>query len=406
MIQILNPRQIWLGTVLLLVLQLFFQEITLISVNIIGMSLASIWLAFSSYSQFKFTPVKIALIALFLMNLSGLGSDAGRFEIEKKLSLLLFPLLFSMVELYEIDLKKIYKIFFISCLIGLTYIYSRLGIHFLETHELLAYHEILEGTSMHPSYCCLYLLTGMFGYAVLLTQNEKHSKGLVFKVLGILFAIVPFLALSAAKLQILNYLVCLGLFFVFTRKQISIWIPLSALLLIAVAMGIALKMSPQVQDRMRDISQAKQEIAPNDTNQTSTSARKYMWQSALKVVAHNPVLGVGAGNEAKALMKEYTAIDFQFGMYHNTDAHNQLLATSISHGLVGAFILLFIIIFPFTQKRFTTQPLFWLFYVPVTFTAMVESIFGVQKGIVFFCLFLMIFDSLSTPKEQKKAGAS
>jgi multisubunit Na+/H+ antiporter MnhE subunit len=91
-------------------------------------------------------------------------------------------------------------------------------------------------------------------------------------------------------------------------------------------------------------------------------------------------------------MAEYTAIDFLFGMYHNTDAHNQFLATTISHGLVGLLVLLFICVYPLTQKRFTGQPMFWFFYLPVMLTAMVESIFGVQKGIVFFCLFLMIFD--------------
>gem|GEM_PF-1431154 len=387
-----NAKQVWLGTAMLLVLQLFFQHIPFISLNIILLAVASIWVAFSPQRQWTVSPIKLALVALFLLNLSGLASQEGKFEMEKKLSLLLFPLLFSVCTLSQGELQKIYKIFFISCLVGLMFIYGRLGYHFLKTHELLAYHEMLEGTGLHPSYCILYMLTAFFSYAMLLLTREQRMKHDLLLVVGLLLAFLPFLALAAAKLQIINFLVCLLVFFIFLRKQINIWVPVGVLGVTVVAMLAAYSLSPQVQDRMRDISQASQEIAPNDTNQTSTSARKYMWQSALKVVQKNPILGVGTGNEAAALMVEYAAIDFQFGMHHNTDAHNQFMATTISHGVIGLLLLVFVFVYPLTKRRFTSQPLFWFFYLPVLLTAMVESIFGVQKGIVFFCLFLMIFD--------------
>jgi len=401
--QIVSPKLVWLGVLLLLVLQLFFQQINFISFNIILLILASLWLAFSKERQWNFTPLKYGFIALFLLNLSGLGTDAGRFEIEKKLSLILFPLCFSVVTIERKDLLKISKVLFLSCLVGLFFIYGRLGYHYYKTHELLAYHEILEGTGLHPSYCNLYLLTGFFSYAFLIVQNPNKSGYFYVTIISILFSIIPFLALSAAKVQILNYLVCLVLFFLFTRKQISIWVPVGALIVTSLAMVIVIAISPQVQDRMRDFSEAKKEIAPNDTNQTSTSARKYMWQSAVKLIKKNPIFGVGAGNENNALVEEYTAIDFQFGMYHRTDAHNQVLATAVSHGLVGVFALMFVFLYPLTRKRFINEPLFWFFYVPIALTALVESIFGVQKGIVFFCLFFMIFDSIQI--ESKKTGA-
>lgn len=399
----LNPKLVWLACLLLLVLQLFYQQITLISINIILLALAALWLAISKERQLHFGPMQGAMVLLYLLNLSGLDSDAGRFELEKKLSLLLFPLIFAVTTLSKQDLEKVFKIFFISGLVGLTFIYGRLGFHYFKTQELLAYHEMLEGTGLHPSYCILYMLTGFFGYSTVLLQHDVNRKKNLIWIVLLLLAFVPFLALAAAKLQIINFLVCILVFFVLLRKQISLWVPVAVLGVTVAAMLLAYSVSPQVQDRMRDFSQARQEIAPNDTNQTSTSARKYMWQSALKVIGKNPVLGVGAGKESAALMEEYTAIDFQFGMYHNTDAHNQFLATTISHGFIGLLVLLFICLYPLTQNRFTRQPMFWFFYLPVLLTAMVESIFGVQKGIVFFCLFLMVFDACQT--DTKKTGA-
>ena len=76
-------------------------------------------------------------------------------------------------------------------------------------------------------------------------------------------------------------------------------------------------------------------------------------------------------------------------IYHELNTHNQYIDTMISAGVVGLLLLLayFLIPLVFCIRTRRFDMVFFSFLFLVGFNALFESVFEVQKGIIFFCFF-------------------
>ena len=85
------------------------------------------------------------------------------------------------------------------------------------------------------------------------------------------------------------------------------------------------------------------------TNETSI-VDKFMldnripiWKSAIKIIKHNFVFGVGPGDASEELLKEYKNAGYTEMCYDNLNAHNQFLEVLLGTGMIGFLIFISIL---------------------------------------------------------------
>lgn len=95
-------------------------------------------------------------------------------------------------------------------------------------------------------------------------------------------------------------------------------------------------------------------------------------------------------------------------IYHELNTHNQFIDTTISAGIIGLLLLLAYFVIPLVlwikERRF--DMLFFSFLFLVGFNAMFESVFEVQKGIIFFCFFNCLLFNMSFRQAQSVVDKS
>lgn len=112
---------------------------------------------------------------------------------------------------------------------------------------------------------------------------------------------------------------------------------------LAVGMMIicSLLLSSQVaRDRIHLIKTEVTSYLEGDYKMTSIGSRLNMWQGAVKIIMHKPVLGVGTGGYAKE-MEKYTVSEM---MEVHDHPHNSYLYILVSYGVVGGGLLLWFLI--------------------------------------------------------------
>lgn len=141
---------------------------------------------------------------------------------------------------------------------------------------------------------------------------------------------------------------------------------------------------------------------PNDginiREAVSSVPRYRQWSSACQLIEENWIAGVGLSNSRNELKERYLENGF-LGEYElGLDAHNQFLEEMIANGIPGIVILLWMMYGPFLlRNNLRNKVLAKAFIVVFTVSALFESMFNRQWGIMFFMLFYCMI--LFTPQE-------
>ena len=123
----------------------------------------------------------------------------------------------------------------------------------------------------------------------------------------------------------------------------------------------------------------------------SASSRPELWKESLELILEHPLLGVGTGDIKDELMKKYRQHHFDYAISRKLNPHNQFLHTTTSIGIIGLLILLFC----FTLQAVTAikkkDVLYFCFLFVIVLNALTESVLEVEKGIILFGFFSMLF---------------
>ncbi|MFT5285684.1 MAG: O-antigen ligase/tetratricopeptide (TPR) repeat protein [Planctomycetota bacterium] len=198
----------------------------------------------------------------------------------------------------------------------------------LEAAQVLEMGHVLRGTrlrlfSLHPN------LTGTF-----LALELVLAAGLIVGATGwrrwllivISLATVPALYLTRSRTAWMAALVGLAVLFLARRVSRKVWFGLgsaaAALFLVVVF-----------------VAPVREAVLRPSTSDQSLSQRIYLWDASAKLVAENPVMGIGPNNY---FAHARTAVSPSY--YDNTDKglhpHNLLLAVAEGSGLIGLALFL------------------------------------------------------------------
>lgn len=352
-------------------------------------------------SEYKTVPEKISdknfilPVLLYLFFLIGMfyteNLDSGWFDLQVKLSILIFPLIFSGNTGYNAkQTTGILSGYIAGCLITCTVCCV---ISLQHTIESGINHFFYKDFSyfMHPGYFSMYLnmavalIAGFF-----LKKSESTIRYKWLLILILLFFIFCIILLSS-KSGIFSMIIILALFFSkYFFKSLKIALP-AILTGLAVLIVLLFQFIPGNVNRFWDFERIIITGQISETNKESTQARIYIWKDAVELIKEHPVLGYGTGDVKDALVKKYRKENFSFAAEEKLNAHNQFLQTFIATGAVG-FLLLILTLF-FSLKLFLKNNSFVgiSFMIIIFLNFMIESVLETQAGVVFYALFNSLF---------------
>ncbi|NOZ45505.1 MAG: aminotransferase class I/II-fold pyridoxal phosphate-dependent enzyme [Chlorobi bacterium] len=112
-----------------------------------------------------------------------------------------------------------------------------------------------------------------------------------------------------------------------------------------------------------------------------------VWYSSIQVIQENFLFGVGAGDIKDNLFEKYEANNFHTGVERQYNSHQQFLETFIGQGIIGLFLLLFLLVIPF-YKSIEEKNFLWFSLVFIVFmNFLFESMLNTIAGVTFFGFF-------------------
>lgn len=354
---------------------------------------------------------------LGLLYTQNLGN--GLFDLEKKLSLLIFPLILGSSPSLRKDndlRNKVHTWFIVSCLLALIYclvhgmyryineIPTNSSVYggFEATQQFKAvnqgvsnlwdyitYAELLSPLQLHPTYSSLFILLVIFILLdKVLQTGVKRKIRLAYNILFLFFIAAIFLI--ASRIAILLLLLLLPLQLCMRARQLFSWKKLAMIATgFILLLIILINFVPVVKHRFaNDLNSLEQAYSPDNPG-TGMTMRLTIWRTAVEIIKKNPIIGVGTGDVDAVMTEHYEANGVVELAGYNP--HNQYLHTAVMLGAVGTLYLLLTLFLPFVVALKRRDTIYLLFLMIVGVTFFTESVLQSNKGIVFYSLFNSLY---------------
>jgi len=330
-----------------------------------------------------------ALFLMFLLYLIhilsvlySVNKDVANFDLQVKLSLLIFPLFFVFIKKTILfDVKKITNIYIISAFIISIALIINLAHNYFINKQMLYYTEY--STFLHPSYFALYIDLGIVMAISAIAQNNKHK--ILYLIAIALFLVNIFF--TDAKSGYIASILILVYIIVFLGLRKSKYITITAVIILSIVSFFILKSNPRFKTTFDILSKYENVLKHPENKNSSTSMRILAWNASSELIKNNLIFGVGSGDIKTELNKKYNELNYKYLAKYNLNSHNQFLETWLGQGLIGFILLLLIFIIPFISaikhKNIVLQAFLLLMFINFLF----ESMLNTQAGTIFFGFF-------------------
>lgn len=375
------------------------------------------------WRRLKDAPWIWPMLAFFGLHVFGLlystDMHQGNFEIEKKISFLVLPLIAASGPKPDAATMRRMNIGFVySCLAivlismvfsydavqnGNTVIpqnfndstlenYRAMNPHVSHVWQYISYIQLGDWIDIHPAYFSMYLI---FCCAILLNEVGSHRPVSLINV-AIIVLFVGFIVLLSSRIAIVGFLVVITvlLYRLLHRQGVRLAVSLAVFVPI-----VFLLISINPVSRFRILQEplvTSLDMGPTNKNWNSVNLRMLEWTASLQTIREKWLLGVGTGDGQIALNAFYSKFN-ESTVTMNYNAHNQYLQTMVELGLPGLLGLLICFFKPLTGAT-QHNHLLVCFILLFAIMCLTESMLERQKGIVFFTL----FDSLLLRSEFQK----
>jgi O-antigen ligase len=342
---------------------------------------------------------------LFLMTIVGVvfSDDKNFFPIEKKLSLLVFPIIFSSIKfkLKSSEIAFVLFCFIISCTFGSLYslvIATNKPESFRLNSELT---EITASIGISHVYFGLYL-----AFCIICILNFKRFQkqysvlSIVFFVLLIiyLFWFMFILGGKMAIIALITLIFFLSATFLFIERKFYLGVFL--LVIPIVTFYSALKFNQNVKSRFEYLFDTKNYFV-GDNAWNSIGVRISILNCVKEVFDSAPIFGTGVGDVQDELNRCYNSNNFK--SIHDMNPHNQYLQILLGNGLIGFVLYIGSQVFLLVNSYRTKNYLLCEFILLFSFCCLTESLLERQQGVMFFSFFssFLFFNEQNIIKSQR-----
>jgi O-antigen ligase len=314
---------------------------------------------------------------------------AGWFDLQVKLSLLAFPLIYGTRPVQAQDLNRILICFVLGCSTAALAVLIRAGIYYVGFGENRFYYTGLSWF-MHPSYFAMYLNASLL-FILLSFVSGARPKGLWWLLIPLHLVTI---ALLSSKLGLISVVVLLfsGVCWIIIRQK-KLLLGGGLIALLALSIWSVFHFSPTVSTRIRTAFRAVSSDGADKGNAESTAVRMLIWKAATELIQEHPWAGSGTGDSKETLMEKYKSEGIAGAYAHNLNAHNAYLQVWVALGIGGFLLLLAIQVFPFLEGIRSGNVFLCGFILLIILNFLPESMLETQAGSTYYGFFnsLLLF---------------
>ena len=351
----------------------------------------------------------LLFIAFYLLHIVGLiytdNKSAGFFDLQVKLSLLIFPLILASKP-FDIDNKQ--KIFYAligGCITSILIMLIRATYIYFTSGQNDFFYESLSSYLIHPSYFSMYLNVAIV-WLLLNVQRYKFSEKPYLLIAGlflILFFSIIILMLSSKLGIITMLLIYVGslLFYLITRRKYLLGF--LGFVIIGMSIFLVMRFVPEIAGRINRAIDAVSNSNVNEADAESSAVRLLVWSASNEVVSDNLITGVGTGDAKDELMKVYKLRGMTGAYAHELNAHNEYYQVFISLGIFGFILLLSTLYFPLIFAFRKGNIIYLLFLLVIILNFLTESMLETQAGVMFYAFFNSLLCFKPSKNEQESS---
>ncbi|PKP07960.1 MAG: hypothetical protein CVU09_17850 [Bacteroidetes bacterium HGW-Bacteroidetes-4] len=353
------------------------------------------------------------------------NKHSALFDLEVKLSLLLFPLIIlsSSRLIYRFRLYFL-KVFLLGNLVALIIdliIATINSIHFYEGsfQFLPAINEAFNNQSFfllignrlshfsyvhfsvfhHPAYFSMFLNLGVvISYYFYKTTTKRKNKAFYIGLILIFYVGIYLLSTRSGLLALFTTLLALTIIEFSKKSNYVLVFFLSFVLNFGLYKAITVS---KIKDNVKEMSELS---TKKDSNPESEVPVKYsdprlnIWDASLEQIKLNFWFGVGNGDVKYSLIQQYKLNNFLPGVQSRYNTHNQYLETQLSGGIISTLILLAMLILGLIHAFKENMLIFGFLICVVGFNFLFESMLNTMAGVIFFSFFYSFLIRFSPPK--------
>lgn len=315
----------------------------------------------------------------------------GSFDLQVKLSMLIFPLIMGPSRVPPgFSLQNVYRAFISGTTAALLFCLMRaLAIYFIDGSNYFFYKDF--SIFVHPGYFSMYLCVSI-AILLFMVLRSREVPPFISKTMCWLLIIfqcmgVVLLASKAGILILILVLVIAGLIVIFQHGGALQLIPVMVLSALFVYFGL---FSSLTSGRMNELKSTLGQNEP-DTAVHTSAMRIQAWKSAWQIIQEAPLAGTGTGDIKDRLVQEYEKNNYHEIAKLRLNAHNQFLQTMAALGITGVVLLIGLIVAGLVRAIRSRNFIFIAFLFIFVLNTMVESIIEVSAGVIFFAYFYTLF---------------
>jgi len=266
--------------------------------------------------------------------------------------------------------------------------------------SFLSYHRLSKNVGFHAVYLGIYItFANVIFVERLLTSNNKLHKTLY--LLAIIVISISIVLLNSFSVMTSYGLILIVLLLV-NRKRIN-FISRAFITIIGIVIfvfGIKTFYNKAESYNQQYLNYSFSDDI-NNKNWNSLNIRLAKWECALEVANQYSPFGTGVGCQQIQLNKKYIEKDFKIAYDKKYTTHNQYLHSFVQLGMMGLICILLLYFFGLRDSLKNNNVVFLSLMILVIVTSLTENVLTMNKGIVFFTLFMSMLSKTQTVTKLK-----
>ncbi|MBE0640920.1 MAG: O-antigen ligase family protein [Bacteroidales bacterium] len=337
----------------------------------------------------------LALFALFyVLHLVGMLSTlhlaAGWFDLEVKLTLLIFPLIFITLDAKVLDtawLRNIMLGFVAGSVLSILLSLGRAAILWNASGDPGVFYYTRLSWFHHASYMAMYLnFASVICIHFLAIDRERSGSFWNTAGIAIVFLFMIGVVLLSSKAGILGMalVLFLSMAYLIIRQRMVLRGVLWFILSVSV-FYVLIHLLPYPKQRLeRAASTVGSADSLQSTTRESTGERLLVWQASLELIGDHFLAGVGTGDVIDELVAIYQEKGITAAARDRLNTHNQFLQTQAALGIIGSLALVLMLFLPLLDAIRLDYYLYGMFLVLFGFNILFESMLQTQSGVIFY----------------------
>lgn len=338
----------------------------------------------------------IIFIGVYIFHILGMAytddRGEGLIDMEQKMSLVLFPLLFGTVQPFEQgNSRKVLNAFGAGVIVALLIAFFDSILHYSETGEVISFYTSSFSPVHHPSYIAMYMNLALFIWGVRLYEKGKSKKYRTLIMLAMMFVALC-LVFPASKMGFINFIFVIIFLLLKAWKSQALFSKSTLFVVVLFISFFAfLKLNPVASGRVAasvKVNTAQVEKPASETE--SNQARRIVWKVATEIIIAHP-FGVGTGDVGAVMDQAYLDRGYEALAAKSLNPHNSFLQLAVGLGIIALLWFVFSLLYPFLTIYKNHLWIYGFFLVSIALNFMVESMLEKQSGVIFFAFFNSFF---------------